>query len=144
MPSCVSAMRLAYNQYGSLSFVPTCDLQQVTGGRPAGQGLASGHWWASCHSSASERRLNSSSGRFVGRHTGMCFQLGRQVAGRFQSNSETNRRHDTCGNQQRAQNTSGSTSVHSSWYYYQYNALWAMNERAQERCRRVTCTCHVG
>ena len=26
----------------------------------------------------------------------------------------------------------------------QYNALWAMNERAQERCRRVTCTCHVG
>ena len=28
--------------------------------------------------------------------------------------------------------------------YYQYNALWAMNERAQERCRRVTCTCHVG
>ena len=27
---------------------------------------------------------------------------------------------------------------------YQYNALWAMNERAQERCRRVTCTCHVG
>ena len=23
---------------------------------------------------------------------------------------------------------------------YQYNALWAMNERAQERCRRVTCT----
>ena len=28
--------------------------------------------------------------------------------------------------------------------YYRYNALWAMNERAQERCRRVTCTCHVG
>ena len=27
---------------------------------------------------------------------------------------------------------------------YQHNALWAMNERAQERCRRVTCTCHVG
>ena len=27
---------------------------------------------------------------------------------------------------------------------YQYNALWAMNERAQERCLRVTCTCHVG
>ena len=27
---------------------------------------------------------------------------------------------------------------------YQYNALWAMNERAQERCRRVSCTCHVG
>ena len=26
----------------------------------------------------------------------------------------------------------------------QYNALWAMNERAHERCRRVTCTCHVG
>ena len=26
----------------------------------------------------------------------------------------------------------------------QYNALWAMNERAQERCRRVSCTCHVG
>ena len=26
----------------------------------------------------------------------------------------------------------------------QYDALWAMNERAQERCRRVTCTCHVG
>ena len=29
-------------------------------------------------------------------------------------------------------------------YTYQYNALWAMKERAQERCRRVTCTCHVG
>ena len=29
-------------------------------------------------------------------------------------------------------------------YIYQYNALWAMNERAQERCRGVTCTCHVG
>ena len=24
------------------------------------------------------------------------------------------------------------------------NNAWAMNERAQERCRRVTCTCHVG
>ena len=29
-------------------------------------------------------------------------------------------------------------------FYYQYNALWAKNERAQERCRRVSCTCHVG
>ena len=27
---------------------------------------------------------------------------------------------------------------------YKYHALWAMNERAQERCHRVTCTCHVG
>ena len=26
----------------------------------------------------------------------------------------------------------------------QYNALWAKNERAQERCRRLSCTCHVG
>ena len=26
----------------------------------------------------------------------------------------------------------------------QYNALWAMNERAQERCRIVTYTCYVG
>ena len=28
--------------------------------------------------------------------------------------------------------------------FNQYNALWAMNERAQERCRGVTSTCHVG
>ena len=28
--------------------------------------------------------------------------------------------------------------------YNQYKALWAMNERAQEGCHRVTCTCHVG
>ena len=29
-------------------------------------------------------------------------------------------------------------------YLYQYNALWAMNELAQERCRRVSCMCYVG
>ena len=31
-----------------------------------------------------------------------------------------------------------------NWEFSQYNALWTMNERAQERCRSVTCTCHVG
>ena len=28
-------------------------------------------------------------------------------------------------------------------YTNQYDVLWAMNERAQERCRRVTCTFQV-